>query len=848
MKKTGKALIGVLSVAALVGTGVATWTINGGIVTHNEDLVPIIADTIGTRDISLIVTKDEGDTLVFDEPTLEDLEVVYNVKATRASTAEENFDPYDYDYSKITPEYQPNLSVTTQVLRDNSPIEADDPFYDIIALPDEEALKISYKDWLIGKKDIGYDVILKFDWGEYSNFENPQTYVDQNIQNETLDTPEEQRAYFQHINDTLKGISFKFTFKVGGLIEEPSENPVTGEIAIPEIAGSTFTIDGLNGTTVEAGEHTITITTDEGKVVKDNKLTIIEGDTSIPVILEESLTTRATTHTYTYTHNFKENTTYSFTYEVVDEVIPVTQYTIKINEVTNGTIKLMNGDTEVTTGTKVDTDTSLDLTVTANEGYHIASVLIGEESQTIEENSKEYITKVIVTSNLTISATMEADPIETKSLKDLVAEKNTTEEITVLGKVVSVNYSGIVIYDGEVFVPVYLGSGKAADYKIDEYYNITGKLNDRYNWMQFNNGSGDITIEKVNEPQKVIETPEAITLTEEIAANFYENPVQIEAKLVTFSAKAVFDGNYVNFYVEEGGTKLSFVSLPNAIRDTFVEGTTYKINAILNNNNTSGKYLSLDYILHEAVYDSVESVSITNTETELEVGKTLKLTSKVLPETANQEVTYSITSGSEYATLKGDVLTGGAVGVVNIEATSVGNQLITDTFTINIIESTADEYVSVGKYVYNVEPFETNNYGTGIDNESIMMETINNIDIDSSNPSGQITSATPTNNIYKDSTRQGIKFSTGSKNGKMIITTKDQISKIVVNIVAWSDKNVGLTITNGNDNSQTYNLGSTEGDRETLTEWTYEFDSPSNAYTFTASKRFVIASIEFYTK
>ena len=304
MKKTGKALIGVLSVAALVGTGVATWTINGGIVTHNEDLVPIIADTIGTRDMSLIVTKDEGDTLVFDEPTLEDLEVVYNVKATRASTAEENFDPYDYDYSKITPEYQPNLSVTTQVLRDNSPIEADDPFYDIIALPDEEALKISYKDWLIGKKDIGYDVTLKFDWGEYSNFENPQTYVDKNIQNEKLDTPEEQRAYFQHINDTLKGISFKFTFKVGGLIEEPSENPVTGEIAIPEIAGSTFTIDGLNGTTVEAGEHTITITTDEGKVVKDNKLTIIEGDTSIPVTLEESLTTRATTHTYTYTHNF----------------------------------------------------------------------------------------------------------------------------------------------------------------------------------------------------------------------------------------------------------------------------------------------------------------------------------------------------------------------------------------------------------------------------------------------------------------------------------------------------------------------------------------------------------------
>ncbi len=815
MKKTGKALIGVLSVAALVGTGVATWAINGGITTETTGPIDPIIAKVGTRDIAIDVTaSDTG--IRFDEPDLQDLMVKYNVKASAGVEAAEGFNPYGYDFSKVAPEYRPNLVVTTQVLRNQVEVTKDDAFFKYVEVP---SITIPYTTWLDDTYDdpegTGYPVELEFKWSSEKPLygQNPQNYAD------GLGDTAEQEKFFNELTTALNGVQFKFTFTVGGAPETPVETPDTGEITIPTVEGSTLTIDGMTETTVEAGTHRITITTEEGKEVTDKKLTVIEnGTTRNDFTLTEETLTGASGHTYYIDYEFKADTTYSFEYTLKDDTL----YTVTYTQPENGIITLKNGDADVADGAQVEENTNLTLTVAANEGYHITSVLVNDK-----EAGSDYTTtftkEIPVTANLTISATMEADPIETKSLKDLVAEKNTTEEITVLGKVVSVNYSGIVIYDGEVFVPVYLGSGKAADYKIDEYYNITGKLNNRYDWMQFNNGSGDITIEKVNEPQKVIETPEAITLTEEIAANFYGKPVQIEAKLVTFSAKAVFDGNYVNFYVEEGGTKLSFVSLPNAIRDTFVEGTTYKINAILNNNNTNGEYLSLDYISHEAVYEPVESVSITNTETELEVGKTLKLTSKVLPETANQEVTYSITSGEEFAKLEGDTLTALAKGEVEVLVKTT-NEMITNTYNLSIISATSEEEaIYTYDYGENVEFASSNHNESG---ESIILDAIN-YTIEGEVTDGIIESieiGTGENGaVYANKAHNnlGIKLGSGSKVGHLTLNLNTMVTSMDIKVVGWKGKKSEIIV-----NDQLAVISTCDG--ITRNSFTFEFEEPTN--------------------
>ena len=82
------------------------------------------------------------------------------------------------------------------------------------------------------------------------------------------------------------------------------------------------------------------------------------------------------------------------------------------------------------------------------------------------------------------------------------------------------------------------------------------------------------------------------------------------------------------------------------------------------------------------------SVQITSAD-EVFAGETLTLASKVLPSTATQAVTYSITSGSEYASINGNVLTAGdhAGQTVTVQATVTGHETVITTQEITIKDS-----------------------------------------------------------------------------------------------------------------------------------------------------------------
>ena len=1020
MKSGSKVLIGVLSVAALVGTGVATWTVGGGY--HEKETVTITPEiaTIGSRDVDLdvVIDDDEGDHPIrFDNPTLQDLSVTYHVTGKKGADAADDFNPFTYNYSTVASEYQPNLSWETTVYRDGSPVGKDDAFFDYVVAPKGE---MKYSDWLISG---GIDVPLIFEWSEeILGGLNPQTYIDQHIAQ--YPTKDAQTEFFTKLNEALD-VTFKFTFKVGGLTETPIETPTTGEVTLPTVENSTLSIEGMTGNTIPAGEHTITITTNEGYVLTDNKLSVIENGETKEVTMTENSLTRAASHTYTRKYDFKENATYRFDYAVEEGTVvtPVEKYAVTFTQPENGTITVTSGETSLTSGALVDENTEVTYVVTPSEGYHIASITVNGKA--VEEfDNTSYTGTVTVTSATSISATMEADTpaIEYTKISDLIAiGDGSFSEVTVKATVVAVtksgygisddtaimqvfnydlanqykigdvleikgtpkyfngsveftntadyklleekdevtpntmdvtgadfnsgidsllykhiritlraeisgkytnfyandltkysnfslidydytfedgkNYTiegyvaylnngkyiylyathveaaadseyvtlnsisemisggtyivngevaalttkGMIVDDGTAGVYVYLN--KAPNYTVGQEVSIKGSVSAYNGLLQFGEDS-EITLLDTNDFTTTVPTE----LTKEIAVSWAsESLAQTTVKPYTWTSTITKDGNFFIANLDDANITIEPSYIPSNF--SLKEGSSYRITAYFGGYSTSHEYAAVyltDVKEITPTYDSVESVVITNTDTELEVGKTLQLTSKVLPETANQEVTYEVTSGSEYAKVsETGLVTAEAEGEVTITVTTKGlnssEQTVTDTINLNIIAATVtDVFTSAGIYKYDVRL----NEGSYSADKAELIEVLKVGDEDSSN---QIVSATIIDKVYSDTTYEGIKLSSSKVNGSFSITTKDDIYKIKVGIIGWTESGIGLSIDNGIDAAVTYSLDG-EGDKTTVTYFKFEFENASKNFTFTATKRLAIAYLEFFTK
>lgn len=948
MKSGSKVLIGVLSVAALVGTGVATWTVGGGYhEKETETVTPEIA-TIGSRDVDLdvVIDADEGDHPIrFDNPSLQDLSVTYHVTGKKGADAADDFDPFTYNYSTVASEYQPNLSWETTVYRDGSPVGKDDAFFDYVVAPKGE---MKYSVWLISG---GKDVTLTFEWSEeILGGLNPQIYI--NEHKSQYPTKDSQTEFFTKLNEALD-VTFKFTFKVGGLTETPVETPTTGEVTLPTVENGTLSIEGMTGNTIPAGEHTITITTNEGYVLTDNKLSVIENGETKEVTMTENALTRAASHTYTGKYDFKENATYNFSYAVEEETVvtPVEKYAVTFNQPENGKIEVKNGEIALDTGTEVEEGTKLTYTVTPNEGYHIASISVNGEAVDATFDGV-YTDEVTVTSATSISATMEADvvePIEIERGKLGLEQSTLHKALYFTGKMdgfyfeTTDNYIDavdVIVYEVEGGVTLRIGEdGQYIAARVNEGHNNIIMQNDVYTWSyseeydayytnlggtdywignsqsfdtlslndwKYIESAGNNIAHVVQEEIKVEPVPEpgAIDIGSELKAgtfklgyyqgnlggyyyfngktantyyggttrNFDEavnvtvDIIDAESKIFTMKLD---NGNYISGV--KSGTHYNFVfNTETAFNWTFddehrisceLEGTkcyigTYDTNATFSL-STEEQISDTNYLAHlyekEAgsdtpvvTEDPVESVEISNKETELEVGKTLQLSSKVLPETANQEVTYAVTSGNEFADVsETGLVTAKAEGEVTITVTTKGlnssEQAVTDTINLNIIAATVtDVFTSAGIYEYDVRL----NGGSYSADKAELIEVLKVGDKDSSN---QIVSATIIDKVYSDTTYEGIKLSTTKGNGSFSITTKDDICKIKVGIIGWTESGIGLSIDNGINAAVTYSLDG-EGDKTTVTYFEFEFENASKNFTFTATKRLAIAYLEFFTK
>lgn len=249
MKKTGKIIVGVVSTACLVGTGYASWSINKGYTQTSGAPISGVIGEILDNSFGSITIKENDTNLKFDAPQgiyhgEEDLTLSYYVKAHAHESG--NYDPYDLSiYESVSDDYIPYLNLSTEITDKDGKLLSEEKIAAIEEILDLPNTVIDYRTWLskeAKENPDGYLVEFSFKWDE-KNFKgvNPQIVYDE------MDlTPEEKRAKFQHIIDTLKDVYFKFTFKVGYDGKLPG-----GEAEPPVTEKGYFTFDTVEHLTLK---------------------------------------------------------------------------------------------------------------------------------------------------------------------------------------------------------------------------------------------------------------------------------------------------------------------------------------------------------------------------------------------------------------------------------------------------------------------------------------------------------------------------------------------------------------------------------------------------------------------
>lgn len=327
MKKTGKVVFGVVSAAALVATGYASWSINKGFTQVSSNPISGTVTEILDNSFGKITLKENDTTLVFDAPKeyyngTEDLEVSYFVKA-HANDGEHvnDYDPYDLTrYDLVSQDYRPYLNISAEVTDQNGdPLADQEKLANIEKLIDLPTKVIDYHEWLgedAKNSEDGYLVNYAIAWDQETfGGVNPQIVYDNDL---SLDVVT-KREKFQEIIDTLSGVYFKLTFKVGFYGELPPEVPEEkyGVVTFEEVTNLSLklTADGNAitsgdklkvGTTVNVeatpseNYHLVSLTHNGKSILDTMSFEVVENENTIVASVEEDEVPPVTTNENTF--------------------------------------------------------------------------------------------------------------------------------------------------------------------------------------------------------------------------------------------------------------------------------------------------------------------------------------------------------------------------------------------------------------------------------------------------------------------------------------------------------------------------------------------------------------------
>ena len=362
MKHTGKILFGVLSTSALVGTGFAAWIVNNGFTDTKTVVVDSSVDTEVENKYSsvvdLTILKTDNSLKFASKDNGEDLTLTYNLKANEAA--------YTTDFSLVTNEYIPDITVTLAVTSKTGQADITTKVKEYLILPEEQT--IAYDTWLQEEyKEAGYPLNIDFKWNTDEEGTNPQDWIGTS---DEYNTPALQREYFENLASTLDDAKFTFTFTIGRTVEMTTftidEKLVNGKLTFKDSSGNT-----LNpGTSYRAGTE-VEVVPEADPYYKVDKV-LVDG---AEVIANEE---------GKYLFTLDKASTVSATF--VNKVNTVT-----LNyEKTQGEVKLTNASGEDIVGTTLNASDTFKVVATPNENYVLKSVVVTQGENTLTDDKGVY--------------------------------------------------------------------------------------------------------------------------------------------------------------------------------------------------------------------------------------------------------------------------------------------------------------------------------------------------------------------------------------------------------------------------------------------------------------------------
>ncbi len=335
--------------------------------------------------------------------------------------------------------------------------------------------------------------------------------------------------------------------------------------------------------------------------------------------------------------------------------------------------------------------------VTVGEGFVIAghdatvneflTYALGTDIVINDENRNTiYADLLAMADNLTLSVTdgvltvtkttVEPEPTPDYSIGQ-ITEAN--QEYTVRGLVVAKNTRALVVSDGTDSVYVFDNS-LPSQYNIGDYVELTGTVTSYNNALQMSYEG--LVHTKLDEAHEIV-LPEATVLTVEVANSWKEAEAFTTADIKEYAWTAVAgkSGNYDTLNLEGANVTIEPVYLDSDAY-TIETGKTYEVKAYF-----IGYYNYASIVLTELkeVVIPVEGITIEANRTEVTAGGTVTFTANLTPAGASGEVTYTITEGSEFGSIEGNVLTTTAVGTIKVQATV--DELTSNEVTITVNEA-----------------------------------------------------------------------------------------------------------------------------------------------------------------
>ena len=832
MKHTGKILFGVLSTSALVGTGFAAWIVNNGFTDTKtvvvDSSVDIEVENKYSSVVDLTIDKKDNKLKFASVENGEDLTLTYNLKANEAA--------YTTDFSLVTNEYIPDITVTLAVTSKTEQADITTKVKEYLVLPEEQT--IAYDAWLQEEyKEAGYPLNINFKWNTDTEGTNPQDWIETSKYN----TPELQRDYFTNLAKTLDDATFTFTFKIGRTVEMTTftvdENLVNGKLTFKDGSGNTLNpgtsyragtevevvpeadpyykvdkvlVDEVEVTANEEGKYLFTLdkasTVSATFVNKVNTVTLNYEKTQGEVKLTNASGEDLVGTTLNANDAFKVVATPNENYVLKDVVVTQGEetladvegvYTVLDNEdgvnvtvtfevrtatvayepVTGiSNVKLNNvAISEVTT---LDYGTEVTITFDVDEGYELTNVLLdGETLVATEETYKFTVSKETYTLSFEVGVVEETfDDIS----QILSAEEGAAAKIR--GKVVADTASGpLVLDENGNYIYVYKPTG---EYTLNDLVKVEGTIDKFSNRNQISNA----TIETFADDTLVIDDLETVGVTyEEISTNTAEYGLT--------EAKVSFDCRYdnKNFYIDGGETNYFQGNNLDITGLSLENGKYYNVEGYVS--GYYNNYVSLT-VSKVATLDTVEVTAFTlNKDFTIKEGDRIALTASSVSPTYYKENPICEVDDNEYVHIEdGNILVADKAGTdlsINIRA-NLGGFEDNSFFLKEVGEAPVVPTTESITYTFNVD-------SGSVDGEKInsASDFDNHYTIEPNENLFGLT-ATKAENIYYN-TIHGLKFSSSKQAGSLDLTSTISFVKVTAVIYPYKTNKATVFLKDGND-------------------------------------------------